>query len=75
MLIENFRPGALEKWRLEWEQLNPNLVIVRPSNMINATLYDKLSFNFIRDITPVASIMRTPLVMLVNPSVPAKTVP
>jgi len=51
------------------------LLLVSPSNMINATLYDKLSFNFIRDIAPVASIMRTPLVMLVNPSVPAKTVP
>src|SRR5262249_48359034 len=41
---------------------------------INATLYDKLNFNFIRDIT-VIGIIRTPLVMLVNPSVPAKAVP
>src|SRR5262245_31329084 len=41
----------------------------------NATLYDKLSFNFIRDIAPVAGIIRVPLVMVVNPSVPAKTVP
>ena len=46
-----------------------------PSNAINATLYDKLSFNFIRDIAPVAGIMRVPHVMVVNPSVPAKTVP
>ena len=45
------------------------------ANAINATLYDNLNFNFIRDIAPVASICRTPLVMVVNPSVPAKTVP
>ena len=45
------------------------------ANAITATLYDKLSFNFIRDITPVASIARVPLVMEVNPSVPARTVP
>ena len=51
------------------------LLLARPSNAINATLYDKLSFNFIRDIAPVASISRVPLVMEVNPSVPAKTVP
>jgi tripartite-type tricarboxylate transporter receptor subunit TctC len=43
-------------------------------NAINATLYDKLSFNFIRDIAPVAGIMRNPLVMAVHPSIPAKTV-
>jgi len=42
---------------------------------INATLYDTLNFNFIRDIQPVASILRVPAVMMVNPSVPAKTVP
>jgi tripartite-type tricarboxylate transporter receptor subunit TctC len=42
---------------------------------INATLYEKLNFNFIRDITPVASIIRFPNVMVVNPSVPATTVP
>src|SRR4029077_7017134 len=41
----------------------------------NATLYAKLNYNFIRDIAPVASIGRVPLVMVVNPSVPAKTVP
>jgi len=44
-------------------------------NAINATLYDKLSFNFIRDVTPVAGILRTPEIMVVNLSVPAKTVP
>ena len=42
---------------------------------INATLYEKLNFNFIRDIAPVAGIIREPIVMVVNPSVPAKTVP
>jgi tripartite-type tricarboxylate transporter receptor subunit TctC len=41
---------------------------------VNATLYDKLNFSFIRDIAPVASIVRTPLVVVVNPSVPVKTV-
>lgn len=49
------------------------LLLVSASNSINATLYEKLTFNFVQDITPVASIMRTPLVMLVNPSVPAMT--
>jgi len=45
------------------------------ANTINATIYRKLDFNFIRDVAPVASIDRFPLVMEVNPSVPAKTVP
>jgi tripartite-type tricarboxylate transporter receptor subunit TctC len=45
------------------------------SNAINATLYDNLKFNFIRDTTPVASIARTPLVLVVNPSFPVKSVP
>jgi tripartite-type tricarboxylate transporter receptor subunit TctC len=45
------------------------------SSAINATLYDKLNFNFIRDIAPVASISREPLVMVVHPSFPARTVP
>ena len=44
-------------------------------NAINATLYDNLNFNFIRDIAPVASLLRVPFVMVVNPSFPAKTVP
>ena len=51
------------------------LLLVTASNAINATLYDKLSYNFIRDIAPVAGIIRYPLVMQVNPSFPAKTVP
>ena len=45
------------------------------SNAINATLYAKLNFDFVRDTIPVASVARTPLVMVVNPSFPAKTVP
>jgi tripartite-type tricarboxylate transporter receptor subunit TctC len=51
------------------------LLLVAPANSINATLYDKLSFNFIRDIAPVASIMRAFYVMEVNPSLPVKSVP
>jgi tripartite-type tricarboxylate transporter receptor subunit TctC len=51
------------------------LLLVTAANAINATLYEKLSFNFMRDIVPVAGINRMPLVMEVNPSVPAKTVP
>ena len=51
------------------------LFLVSPTNAINATLYDKLNFDFIRDIAPVASINRIPIVMEVNPSFPAKTVP
>jgi tripartite-type tricarboxylate transporter receptor subunit TctC len=51
------------------------LLLVTVSNAFNATLYDKLNFNFIRDIAPVAGLMRVPNVMVVNPSVPAKTIP
>jgi tripartite-type tricarboxylate transporter receptor subunit TctC len=51
------------------------LLVAQPANAINATLYDKLNYNFIRDIAPVAGILRVPNVMEVNPSVPAKTVP
>src|SRR5262245_27179501 len=51
------------------------LLRVSSLNTINATLYEKLSFNFIRDIAPVASVIRYPSVMVVNPSVPAKSVP
>jgi tripartite-type tricarboxylate transporter receptor subunit TctC len=50
------------------------LLMVSGANAINATLYEKLGFNFIRDIAPVAGIMRVPNVMVVNPSFPAKTV-
>ena len=51
------------------------LLMVGPTNAINATLYDKLTFDFMRDIAPVAGIMRVPNVMAVHPSVPAKSVP
>jgi tripartite-type tricarboxylate transporter receptor subunit TctC len=51
------------------------LLMVGGWNAINATLYDKLSFNFIRDIAPVAGINREPYVIAVHPSVPAKSVP
>jgi tripartite-type tricarboxylate transporter receptor subunit TctC len=51
------------------------LLLVGAPNAINTTLYDKLNFNFIRDVAPVASIMATPAFMVVNPSVPAKSVP
>jgi tripartite-type tricarboxylate transporter receptor subunit TctC len=49
--------------------------MVTSANTINATLYDKLNFDIIRDVAPVASLVRVPLVMEVNASVPAKTVP
>jgi tripartite-type tricarboxylate transporter receptor subunit TctC len=49
------------------------LLLVGSPNAINATLYDRLNFNFIRDIAPVASFMRGALVLVVHPSVPAKT--
>src|SRR5262245_28869960 len=51
------------------------LLLVGSFNAINATLYEKLSFDFERDAIPVAGIMRNPLVMEIHPSVPAKTLP
>ena len=51
------------------------ILLALSMNAINAALYENLSFNFIRDIAPVASIASIPLVMEVNPAVPAKTVP
>jgi tripartite-type tricarboxylate transporter receptor subunit TctC len=51
------------------------LLVSTAANAINATLYDNPNFNFIRDTTPVASIISTPLVMVVNPSFPADTIP
>jgi tripartite-type tricarboxylate transporter receptor subunit TctC len=51
------------------------ILVASSTNAINATLYDRLNFDFLRDIPPVAGIVRFPLVMVVNPSVPAKTVP
>jgi tripartite-type tricarboxylate transporter receptor subunit TctC len=78
VIIEN-RPGAASNIATEAVVRAPSdghtLLLVGPSNAVNATLYDKLNYNFIRDIAPVAGIIRMPLVMAVNPSVPANTVP
>ena len=77
-VIEN-RPGAGTNIATETVvRASPDgytLLMVLPPNAVNATLYEKLNFDFIRDIAPVAGIIRTPLVMEVNPSLPAKTVP
>jgi tripartite-type tricarboxylate transporter receptor subunit TctC len=51
------------------------LLLANAANAINATLYEKLNFNFIRDITPVAGLTSVPIVMVVNPSFPANTIP
>src|ERR1700686_2847476 len=51
------------------------LLMISSANVINATLYDRLNYNFIRDIAPVAGVAGVPLVMEVHPSVPARTVP
>ena len=77
-IIEN-RPGAGNSIGTEAVVRAPadgyTLLLVGGFNAVNATFYDKLNYNFIRDIAPVASIVRTPFVMVVNPSVPAKSVP
>src|SRR5262245_15708435 len=76
-IIEN-RPGAATNIATEAVVRAAadgyTLLLVHSSNAMNATLYEKLNFNFIRDIAPVASIIVVPNVMLVHPSVPAKTV-
>ena len=77
-VIEN-RPGAGSNIATEAVVRAPpdgyTLLLVGSPNAINATLYDKLNFNFIRDIAPVASLIRGALVMVVHPSVPATTLP
>jgi tripartite-type tricarboxylate transporter receptor subunit TctC len=77
-VIEN-RPGAGSNIATEAVVHAPadgyTLLLVGSPNAINATLYEKLSFNFLRDIAPVASFMRGALFMVVHPSVPAKTLP
>jgi tripartite-type tricarboxylate transporter receptor subunit TctC len=77
-VIEN-RPGAGSNIATETVVRAPpdgyTLLLVGSPNAINATLYDNLNFNFIRDIAPVASLIRGALVMVVHPSVPAKTPP
>src|SRR5271156_67239 len=77
-IVEN-RPGAAGGIATEAVGNAPagryTLLLVTPGNAISATFYDKLNFNFIRDIAPVAGIVRAPLVIEVNLSIPAKTVP
>jgi tripartite-type tricarboxylate transporter receptor subunit TctC len=77
-VIEN-RPGAGTNIATEAVvRATPDgytLLMAGPSGAINATLYDKLNFNFIRDIAPVAGIVRQPSVIVITPSVPATTVP
>jgi tripartite-type tricarboxylate transporter receptor subunit TctC len=77
-IVEN-RPGGGNNIGTEAVVKAPpdgyTLLLASSNNASNAALYDNLSFNFIRDIAPVAGIARTTLVMVVNPSVPAKDVP
>jgi tripartite-type tricarboxylate transporter receptor subunit TctC len=77
-VIEN-RPGAAGNIGTEAVVKSPpdgyTLLLASTPNTINPTLYDKLNFNFIRDIAPVATISRNTIVMVVHPSMPAKTVP
>ncbi len=77
-VVEN-RPGAGGNIATEAVVRSPadghTLLLVVTANTINATLYDKLGFVFLRDIAPVAGIFRVPQVMEVHPSVPARTVP
>ena len=76
-VIEN-KPGAGNNIATEYVINSPpdgyTVYLVNPANGINASLYKKLSFNFIRDMAPVGGLMRVPNVMTVHPSVPAKTV-
>ena len=73
------RPGAATNIATEAVVHAPpdgyTLLLVAPANAINVTLYEKLNYNFLHDIAPVAGLIRFPNVMEVNPSVPAKTVP
>jgi tripartite-type tricarboxylate transporter receptor subunit TctC len=76
-IVDN-RPGAGSNIATEAVVHGPpdgyTLLLAYSSNAINATLYSKLNFNFLRDIAPVGGVMREPLVILVNPSFPTKTV-
>jgi len=78
VVIDN-RPGASSNTATELVVRSPpdgyTLLSVNSSNLINATLYEKLPYDFLRDIVPVAGFIRVPLVMEVNPVFPAKTVP
>jgi tripartite-type tricarboxylate transporter receptor subunit TctC len=76
--VEN-RPGAATNIATEAVVRAPpdgyTLGMATTSNIVNSAVYQKLSFNFIRDVTMVASILRIPLVLEVNPAVPVKSVP
>jgi tripartite-type tricarboxylate transporter receptor subunit TctC len=78
VIIEN-RPGGTSNVATEGvvnaQADGHTLLLVSSANFINATLYDKLSFDFIRDIAPVANLVKIPNVVEVNPSVPVKTIP
>jgi tripartite-type tricarboxylate transporter receptor subunit TctC len=77
-IVEN-RPGAGGNLATELVVRAPpdgyTLVLAALSDAVNVTLYDKLAFNFIRDIAPIASLIRQPEIMVVNPSLPTKTIP
>src|SRR5262249_45468312 len=77
-IIEN-RPGAASNIGTEAAVRAPSdgytLLMASTANAINATFYERLNYNFIRDIAPVAGIFRAPNTLDVNPSIPAKTVP
>jgi tripartite-type tricarboxylate transporter receptor subunit TctC len=77
-IIEN-RPGAGSNLATEAVARGApdgyTLLLIGGANTINAMLFDKLSFDFLRDIAPVASVFETPLVVEVNPSVPVRTIP
>ena len=76
-IVEN-KPGGGNNIGTEYVINSPpdgyTMLLVNPANGINTTLYKNLNFNFVRDITGVAGLVRTPNVMEVNPNVPAKTV-
>ena len=78
-VVVESRPGAATNLATEAVVRAPadgyTLLLVAPANAINATLYDKLSFDFLRDIAPVAGIIRFPNVVVVNPSLPIKSIP
>jgi tripartite-type tricarboxylate transporter receptor subunit TctC len=68
-------PNCARLWAVRAAPDGYTLGVFGAPSAINATLYDKLNFNFVRDIAPVAPIVRFPYIMVVNPSVPAKTLP
>ena len=78
VIIEN-RPGGGGNIAAEMVVNAPadghTILLATIGHAVNAAFYEKLNYNFVRDITPVASISRDPLFMLVHPSSPAKTVP